>query len=31
MDPVVVRLPIEDRDHGGPTAGQIKVDWPSRP
>lgn len=31
MDPIVVRLPIEDKDHGGPTAGQIRVDWPSRP
>ena len=30
-DPLVVRLPIEDHKHGGPTPGQIRVEWPSRP
>jgi hypothetical protein len=29
-NPITVRLPIEDEEHGGATPGQIRVDWPSR-
>jgi hypothetical protein len=29
-DPITVKLPIEDREHGGATPRQIRVDWPSR-
>jgi hypothetical protein len=32
MDPIVVILPIEDVDHGGPrNRAQIRIQWPSRP
>src|SRR4029453_1130835 len=29
-NPITVKLPIEDREHGGATPRQIRVDWPSR-